>query len=283
MSTINLDKKENTQFSNLIQRLTSLPLWVKQAVYCEIKADLAECSDIDLLDSIETKIIQLFRPKLTGNAVKLVSNNSSLTNIDKLDVNHKAFIKSAYNNLNLLEISQVNNWSFKQSCNILLDLIDESFVDKIDDNKTYNFILFITNRIRLGEFLVRTNRLTTDRLDKALYTKKCADELNTGLSFKDVLVNLNYLSLKEVNNISSIKESAEISISVIDQHEALVQENMILQDEVDALLFEKKKLEDQLSFYKKELEEKNLEVLECSKQVEKYTKGFVGKLITSLT
>ncbi|MEW5821722.1 MAG: hypothetical protein AB1782_16125 [Cyanobacteriota bacterium] len=283
MLTLEMIQPEQTQFKSLISRYKNLPLWIKQAVYCLIKEDISECSDLDLLDSIDSKIIQLYKPRLTSNGLKLIDNKSVLSSVDSLKEDHKRFLQSSREGLNLLEIAHKNNWSFKLTCEVYLDLSDAELVDKLNEKKTETFLLYLVGRIRLGEFLVRTDRLTLNQLDKALYTKKCADELDTGLGFKDVLVNLNYMKLKEINNICSIKDSSEHCVTVIDEAQTQAEELNIIQDELDASLFKVKKLEEQLKFYKKELDEKNQENLELTKQLQKYTKGFVGKLLTNFS
>ena len=283
MSTVEIRNNITTQFGGLIQRLTTLPLWVKQAVYCELKLNLAETSDVTVLDRIESKIIQLYKPKLTGNSNRVLNNLNAIKANTDFSNDHKVFIKCANEGMTLLEIAHQNEFSFKKTCKILLDLIEQGYLENIEDKGSFNFLLYITEKIRLGEFLVRTNRLTTLQLDKALYTKKCADELETGLTFKDVLCNLGYMSARELNNIGAIKESSEQAVRIIDVVQSQSDELNSLQDQLDAALFENKKLEDQITFYKKELEEKCSENLELTKQIEKYTKGFVGKLFASLT
>lgn len=283
MTSIDLFKSSTTQFKYLISKLISLPLWVKQAIYCELKADLKECSDVDLLDKVERRIIQLYIPKLTSLSHKLSKNIDKTSSLNSLEPAAITFIDSVNEELNLLEIAHHNQWSLKTTCIVLLELIDKGFVEPFDSPATLNFIHYIAGRIRLGEFLVRTNRLTSMQLDKALYSKKCAESLGTEVSFKDIIINLGYLTHKEITNITSIKESSEKIVLTIDEGCSLSEQIIMLQDEVDALQFQNKKLELELQEMRKALDERQHENLELLKQNEKYSKGFMNRIISNLS
>jgi FtsZ-binding cell division protein ZapB len=280
MTTMEKTKTHKSQFRNLINRLIELPLWVREAIYCELKSNISEYSDIQLLDMIETKIIQLYKPLLTGTARKLIENQAELNKLDKLKY---TVLINVQQEMTLLEIAHDTGMSLKATCLIILDMIDTHFIEKFTDSSTENFVLYITGKIRLGEFLVRTNRITSDALDKALYTMKCAEEMDAGLSFKDILVNLNYMSRKEANKVTAMKLSAEMPVAVIDEAAIQYETIAMLQDEIDNLRFEKQKIQLELEKYKKLVDEKNFENLELSKQLQKYTRGFVGKILTSMT
>lgn len=283
MSTLESFIPEKTQFKSLINKLVNLPLWVKQSIYCELKSNLAECSDIQLLDNLEINIIQLFKPRLTAIALRLLRKQDKISNLSRLDPNQIQFMEALNNDLTLLEIAHKNNCTLKETCNILLSLIDESMVEPFENKNTLNFVLYITDRIRLGEFLVRTNRLTIEQLDKALFSRKYSESIGEILSFGDTLTNLGYLKPKQIENITSIKASSEQKISVLDESEAQAQEIIALQDEIDSLQFRNKKITEELLASKKELELKNLEILDLTKQLEKYSKGFMTRFLTSLT
>lgn len=282
MKTIDNLIAGKSQFKTLLNRIIQMPIWVKQAIYCELKTDIASCSGVDLLDRSETKIIQLYVPKLTVLSTRLIESNA-LHSAENLNENQKNFILSANEGLNILEIAHENNFSFKYTCEIFMTLIQHSYLEDLNNNQTKNFVLYIMGDIRLGEFLVRTGRINTSQLDKTLFTKKRSESFDSDITFKEILVNLGYIENKEIESISMIKNSAEIAVSTIDLSESQANQIEAMQDEIDSLLFQRKQLQEKLDFYKREIDQKNLENLEQAKQLEKYSKGFVGKFLGSLS
>lgn len=282
MNTIDVMINKQTQFRTLVARIIKLPIWVKQAIYCELKADMTSCSDVELLDRMESKIIQLYVPKLTLLSTRLIESNA-LHSAENINENQKNFILAANEGLNMLEIAHENNISFKYACELYTGLVQQSYLEDLNNNQTKNFVLYIMGKIRLGEFLVRTGRINTAQLDKCLFTKKCSESFDSDISFKEILVNLGYIEHKEVDSISLIKNSSEISVSVIDESEAQSNQIEAMQYELDTLMYQRKQLQEKLDFYKREVELKNHENLEQAKQIEKYSKGFVGRFLGTLS
>lgn len=280
MLGINTDYMGLSQYKLYTNKLKGMPLWVKQAIYSELREDLHRSTDIRLFDLIEKNIIQLYIPKLTYQGKKLVDTQEkfALLNYEK-----KTLLSGVCKKLNLLEIAHLNNWSLKQCCNVVLELIDEEIIQTFEAFFYMNFILFITGKINIGEFLVRTNRLTNDQLERVLCAKKCAGDFNVEITFDEILVNLGYLTSKDIENVYRLKESADLKVHVIDESEIYNQEIMSLQDEIDSLAFENKKLFEKIAEQKKIIDEMNSSNFELMKQVEKYTKGFVGRLFASLS
>lgn len=282
MNTIDILINKETQFKTLINRIVKMPIWVKQAVYSELKADIAGCSDIDMLDSCNSKIIQLYIPKLTIMSTRLIESNS-LNVIENINESHKKFIMAANEGLNLLEIAHENNFSFKYTCELFTYLVQHSYLEDLNNNQTKNFVLYIMGKIRLGEFLVRTGRINTGQLDKALFTKKCSESFDSDISFKEIIVNLGYMESKELESIYMIKNSVEIPVTIIDESEVQAGQIEVMQNEIESLIAQRKQLQEKLDFYKKEFDQKNIEILQQTKQIEKYTKGFVGKFLGNLS
>lgn len=282
MTVKNSTNKPPTQFNTLVSRLIALPLWVKQAIYCIIKDDLAKCSDIELIDKIDKKIIQLYEPLLTSNGLKVVENKEILAEVEKLNKDHISFLECSSRYLNLLEIAHRLNWSFKYSCEVYLELTERGYVDYIRNNQVLHLLHYITGRIRLGEFLVRTNRINTEQLDKALFTKRCSEDMGSDVTFKEILVNFNYIKEAEIYNVSAIKESAKQYVDIIDQTDTLQEEIHTLQEHIRMLEKEKRLMEKQMSLFTQKVNEKNLENIELSKQLAKYSNGFLGKFLTAI-
>lgn len=282
MTVKNYTNKPMTQFNSLVSRLIELPLWVKQAVYCVIKDDLSKCSDLELIDRIDKKIIQLYEPVLTSNGIKVVENKEIIADVDKLNRDQVNFLECSSVYLNLIEITHKLNWSFKYCCDVFLEMSERGYVDFIRNNQAMHLLHYITGRIRLGEFLVRTNRITTDQLDKALFTKRCSEDMGSDISFKEVLVNFNYIKDSDIHNITSIKESSKNYIDTIDPTINLRNEIQILQDHITALEKEKQKMERQLETCADKINEKTAENMELSKQLAKYSNGFLGKFLTAI-
>lgn len=269
----------DTQYKVLLNKIIRLPVWVKQALCYELKVDLAECSDIKVLDSKETKIIQLFVPRLTAKAHYLIKESKLIGSIP-LTSNQIAFIHCVKDELNMLEIAHKNKWSLVNCCIVLFELIEKSLIEDFSDSTNINLINYLTGKIRLGEYLVRTGRLTSIQLDQALYSKKCAEKLGEQVEFTDILVNMGYIKSGEAEGIKQMKNSATLPVLQIDDSLQKSEEIIMLQDQINSLKGEIESLKEEANQLRQELHSQIEENMNLVKQQEKNSKNFVKKLLT---
>ncbi|MEW5821157.1 MAG: hypothetical protein AB1782_13270 [Cyanobacteriota bacterium] len=273
-----------TQYKSLIGRINSLPLWVKQALYYEIRLNILNQSDIDYLDNISTEPLQLYCPVITEKGALLIRTRKRNEISENVDINHKSFLNATKQKLNMLEISHSNNWSLKQTCEILFLMISSGYVEPIRNQNVYMFALYITDKINLDEFLIRSDRLSPRQINKAMQIKQCSSHMKMDNdSIINILTSMGYLDEKAINSIEKIKESANEMASVIDQVECQSEELVYFQEELNNLIEQKKKLIEKINFYQTELQEKIDENLELTKKLDAYANGVMGKVLLTLS
>lgn len=274
----------STQYSSLVNRIKALPLWVKQAIICDLRNDIKDCTELSFVDTkSDYVVIQHFRPAISQKARRILENKDEYRTVDQLNTEHRYFLNSARSHMNMVEIAHANHWSLKQTCNILLDLVMDDLLEQIPNKNIHNSILYLTDKINLAVYLLRIKKLSNDDYNKALYTKKCTEDMNCETTLTEVLVNLGYLTHNELANIVALKESSEHAVDTIDPGETISEENMYLNNELENQKFRHSKLEEQIEFYKKELENAHNENLELRKQLNKYASGILGKIFLTLS
>lgn len=272
--------KENlTQFRSYSAKLLAMPIWVKQAIYIVLKENLSECTNVVFLEDNSFPPIQLFEPNLSVKGVKVTKEEEVLP----ISIDQKSFLKCCKLEYNLLEITQINNWNFRKTLIILLEAIEAGFVEDISQNNVKNLIMYFTGRIRIGELLVRLNKINTQQLDKALYAYKYAVEMDGNTDFTEILAKYANVDHHFLISIEELKNSSMKSIDVIDDGLLKEEESSILRDQASDLALENSRLKEQLEFYITEVDKKRRENLELNKQLQKYTKGFVGRFLANLS
>lgn len=283
MIPLDINNATPTQYGALSERLKMLPLWVRQALYRELQESMPECSEFNNVVDIENKLVQLFIPKMTAIGNKIISQGGVLSSNDGLEFKHKLFLTAVYNNMNMLEIAHKSGWSFRFTCEVLLELLDKSMIMQIESQQIFYQILYIVDRVSLGSYLAKMNRITKKQLEMALYSKKCSDDMGGDATFEDIILNLGYITHKDLRAATAIKESINFIVDVIDPVEVQSNEILYLQSEIEAMKIKQEKMETKMDFYKKELEEIHHENIELLRELNKHAKGVPGAVFVSLT
>lgn len=268
MVKMDLLHKAHTKYRSFVAKLFEMPLWVKQAVYVELRQNISVESDIDYIDKLQEHIIQLYVPELSCDAKRLMTN---LSKFNSLHMNQRKFLNDANEGLSLIEIAQSNNWSLKECSIFLLELLNDGYVEPFKDPFTHSFVLFLTGKIRIGEFLFRMQKISYEQLDKAICAQKYASDFDSEMKFTEVLVNLGYTNHAEIEKIYNIRESADKKVSLVSDLYEKCDEINSLQDSLDAAVYEKIKLE-------KHIDDLNKKNREMSEELERYKKSFLVKM-----
>jgi hypothetical protein len=111
---------------------------------------------------------------------------------------------------NVVNITILNNWSLEQSSRYLLHCIDKELIAPPRSAVIMGTIEYLAGKTRLGEYLVKINRLSVEQLDQALRTQKAIQEAmgeRTGLA--NVLINLGYIKREDSEGILFLKEESK--------------------------------------------------------------------------
>lgn len=283
MMPFDINNATPTQYGALAERLKTLPLWVRQALYRELQESMPECAEYSTVMDIDNKLAQLYVPQATAIGNKVISQGGVLSTDESLEFKHKLFLTAVQNKMNLLEIAHKCSWTFRFTCEVLLELLNRVMIKNIESQQIYYQILYIVDRVSTGSYLAKMNKLTKKQLEMALYTKKCSDDMGGETTFEEVIINLGYITHRELRAATAIKESVNFVVEVIDPVEVQSNEILYLQSEMEAMKVKQEKMEKKMDFYKQELEEIHQENLELLRELNKYAKGIPGQVFLSLT
>ena len=195
-----------TAFDALKQQLSALPLWVKQVIYAQMRHELEATLSKTTLEAFGPEhTLQLWVPEVTHHGAQELEKPTGLVDQATLRLLHLARYKK-----NVLTITILNNWSLEQSAICLLQAMAKELVSQPRSMIIQGTVDYLAGQIRLGEYLVKINRLTIEQLDQALRTQKAIQEAmgdRTGIA--NVLINLGYIKKEDSEAILFLKEESK--------------------------------------------------------------------------
>lgn len=244
-----------SSFESLLNHLKNLPLWIKQVVYAELKGDLESSAarfTLELINRDDT--LQLYGPQITFLGRKELEVKGR-----KLNPATYKFLEGADKNLRILDICIENSWTL-ESCSLqFLTAMDQELVSPPRSAIINGTAQYLGSRIRLGEYLIKLNKISIDQLDQALRTQKYIEQSigeRTGLA--EVLINLGYITQHDTESILFLKEESKkkyvpeicesdaLNLSSSGEFNRIVKENAEIKSHLDKALNENNQLRDQL-------------------------------------
>lgn len=195
-----------TAFDTMMQQLSGLPLWVKQVIYAQLRSELESILSKATLEAFGPEhTLQLWIPEITHHGIQELEKPTGLIEQGILRLLHLSRFKK-----NVLSITILNNWSLEQASIFLLQAIDKELISPPRSMIIIGTIDYLASRTRLGEYLVKINRLTIEQLDQALRTQRAIEEAmgeRTGIA--NVLINLGYIKKEDSEAILFLKEESK--------------------------------------------------------------------------
>lgn len=193
-------------FKAFIQEIFNLPFWIKQIIYLELKEQLEKSSLKSCLSLTQKhNSLQLYIPKLT-----YTGKNELNFKTKKLSEEVYAFLECAYQNISIIEISIKNNWNLCECSNYFLEAIEADLAVEPPLPEVKGTALYMSGKIRLGEYFVKINRITIEQLDEALRKQKHLEEsLGDRPGLAEILVSLKFLSKDDTEGILLLKEDCK--------------------------------------------------------------------------
>lgn len=250
-----MTSKGNSSFDKLIKHIKTLPLWIKQVLFTEIKQDLEGSNARMTLELLKTEdSLPLFQPNLS-----FIGNKELETRSRKLQPEAYSLLDGAAKRQRVLEICIHNGWNLEFCTIQLINCMDMELISTPKSMVLNGTIQYLSNRIRLGEYLIKLNKISIDQLDQALRTQKYIEHSvgeRTGLA--EVLINLGYITTHDTESILFIKEESkkkyipheseindEMNFST-GEFKRISRENIEYKQLVDRLTMENSQLRDQL-------------------------------------
>ena len=200
--------QNSMDFEGMMRNMSALPLWVKQVIYTEMRNELEVILSKSTLDMFgPDDLLQLFVPELTPVGSKELDQPSGHASQDLL-----RFLGYCRQHKNVANICILNRWTLEQANASLLQAIQHQMVHPPKSGIIKATIDYLAGITRLGEYLVKINRLTVEQLDQALRTQKYIEESmgdKTGIA--NVLINLGYIRKEDSEGILFLKEESKKS------------------------------------------------------------------------
>lgn len=190
-------------FKTLIQEIQSLPVWIKQVIYMELKDQLESSMINSCINTIPKKeLLQLYVPKLTFKGKKELE-----TKAGNHSENIYAILECAFQNYSIMEAAINNKWNLNECSGYFIDTINLELISNPSSPIVKGMALYMSGEIKLGEYFVKVGKVSIEQIDKALSKQKSLEESfgdRPGLA--DILVNMGFLTKNETEGIILLKE-----------------------------------------------------------------------------
>lgn len=226
------------KFELFMKRVSDMPLYIKQLVYSRLFDEMKNFDCQDVLKDGES--FSSYVPTLTFKGEAELSQKKS-----GFDGNIYRFLEYLKMGLSISEISVNTFLTLEETAKLFLFCLDENLIEK-PENNIFSTAEYLSGKIRLGEYLVNTKRITDEQLSVAV------DKIKTNKKLGEILTDLGYLTSNDIKAILMLKSEAQkrfvLDCDVVPktQMECLSSESR-LEEEISTLKSENKKLKSQLA------------------------------------
>jgi len=193
-------------FKAFLHEIFTLPVWIKQIIYMELKEQLENSSIKSCIDTAKKdNCFQLYIPKLTYTGKKELGCKTK-----NLSENACIFLECVYQNTSIVEIAVKNDWNLCECSSYFLETMEAELVIKPSSRFVKGTALYMSGKIRLGEYFVKIDKITIEQLNEGLKKQKEIEETygdRPGLA--EILVSLNFLSKTDTEGILLLKEDCQ--------------------------------------------------------------------------
>ncbi len=200
-------------FEKLNNQILSLPLWVKQVLYSVLKQELENILSKRTLDTFQPEdTLQIWHPELTLAGKRALETSSGDLTPDVIKL-----LRMASQGKAIIDVALLSRWTLEQCCIHLLSAISKELILAPKSGIIQATILYLSGRVRLGEYLVKIGRVTVEQLDQALRTQRyIEDSLGERTGIANVLINLGYINKMDSEGILFLKEESRKTYSAND-------------------------------------------------------------------
>jgi hypothetical protein len=194
-----------TQLDHLLLSINSLPLWIRQVIYTDLRDALEKEMSAKTIKTLDKQhFLQLWDPVLTTRGKNEILNPSA--DVPK-DV--QQLLKSCKIGLNVANICTELHWTLEKCCILLCNTIAAGYIEPSISLTIDATMRYLGNKTRLGEYLVQSQRITEEDMEQALLTQQyitvaMGERTNIG----EILVRLELVEQEDVEAILFLKEES---------------------------------------------------------------------------
>lgn len=195
-------------FKLIIKDVFNMPTWLKQIIFLELKNEFENSGVKNYLGNMtRDNCFQLYIPKLTYSGKKEVENR-----VKALPQEVYNLLEGAFQDMSIMEIAVANKWNFYECSTHFLTALDNELVSAPRSPLAKGTALYMSGRIRLGEYFVKTDKISMSQLNDALKKQKDIEEaLGDRPGLADILIDMGFLSKEDTEGILFLKKDCKKS------------------------------------------------------------------------
>ena len=240
-------------FETFMESIESFPLWVRECICESLAANICQSLSEDAACTNHTEIFALYSPILTYNGRLELSEHKC-----GWDSNIYNFLQYCEENFSIADISLNSYFSLEEAAKYFIFCIEQGYLEQPLSKKIDAMALFLSGKIRIGEYFVKTGIITEEQLQDVLSQIEKSDR-----KIGTLLLQKGCISDKDLKYAVTLKNEAKTrfvldctakqnSLRTIDYTQSERDELSVLKDENKKL---KSKLERLLSLVKKDDDE----------------------------
>lgn len=197
---------QTRNFSEFYQQLMEHPLWVKQVIYAVLKQDLERLISPTTLSTFNVNdTLQLWTPKLLLDGEDALRQAQNKINTDLLKLLYHVYKKRT-----VMDITITNKWTLEQCCMVIQAAWEKELISQPNSKVIRATVLFLSGKIRIGEYLVQTGRITEAQANQALRTQDyIAQSMDERAGLAEIMINLNYIEKADSESILFLKQESK--------------------------------------------------------------------------
>jgi hypothetical protein len=200
--------KTGNTFKQVIKDIFSMPVWLKQIIFLELKDEFDRSGVKNYLGNMtKDNCFQLYIPKLTYSGKKEVEKR-----VKALSKEVYSILEGAFQDMSILEIAVSNNWNFHECSTHFLAAVDNELVSAPSSSLVRGTALYMSGRIRLGEYFVKIDKISMAQLNEALKKQKDIEEaLGDRPGLADIFIEMGFLTKEDTEGILYLKKDCKKS------------------------------------------------------------------------
>jgi hypothetical protein len=193
------------KLASVLAEMGTLPLWVQQVIYTDLKQHLEKNVTLRTLSSFSREnFLQLWTPNLTQRGVHLLHQQGSRTPSDTIKLLY-AIRKCD----NVAMMCARYEWSLQTACHALIECLRDELIDPPESRVLEASLRFLGDEIRIGEYLVLIGRVDAKQLEQALKTQEYIETaMGERTRIADIMVRLELVTHEDVESILFLKDES---------------------------------------------------------------------------
>lgn len=223
------------KFELFMDKISDMPLYIKQLMYTKLSVEMKNFGCQDVLDEGEN--FSSYVPTLTFKG-----ETELLKRTNGFDSNIYSFLEFCKKGFSVAEISVNKFLTMEETAKLFVFCSDESYIE-LPENNILAVAEYLSGKTRLGEYLLSIKRINSEQLNSIL------NNYDTDKKFGEILIDLGYVTSKDIKSIIMLKSEAQkrfvldCDITPISQTVCVSNDN----HELSNLKSENKKLKAQLN------------------------------------